>query len=201
MKKLVAAFALLCSTTIFSGAVFGVTLSLDPSSQDIGVGDTVTVDLNISGLGGFVPPSLGAFLVEVTFDNSVLTFDSADYGPMLGNPVDLFETDILTTVAAGSVSLDEFSFLFDFELDALQPESFTLVTLAFTGLTQGTSALGFGAIDLSDAVGFMIVDPILEASSITVKASSIPEPTMLLLFLSGLGGIAAVRLRPPIKYN
>ena len=103
------------------------------------------MDLNISGLGEFAAPSLGAFLVEVTFDDSLLTVDSVSYGLLLGDTDPFaFETDILTTVGAGSVSLDEISFLFDFELDALQPESFTLATLSFTGDNAGISALGFG---------------------------------------------------------
>jgi hypothetical protein len=106
----------------------------------------------------------------------------------LGDPADPIETDIVTTVGTGSVSLDEFSFLSGFELDALQPADFTLATLQFSADAVGTSTLGFGAIDLSDAVGSTIV-PTLETGEITV----VPLPASLPLFLSALGCLFGIR--------
>ena len=128
-------------------------LSLVPITQSITSNGTAAVDLIISGLGDVTSPSLGAFLVEITFDESILSFDSVTYGSLLGNPSDSNETDIVTTLGTDSVSLDEFSFLFDFELDVIQPASFTLATLQFTGNTTGTSTLEFGALDLSRRSG------------------------------------------------
>ena len=108
--------ALLMLLSIVANPAQAVTLSFNPATQSMAQGGTATVDLNISGLGNFAAPSLGAFLVEVTFDSSILSFDSVSYGAFLGDPANPIETDIVTTVGTGSVSLDEFSFLFDVEL-------------------------------------------------------------------------------------
>ena len=126
-------------------------------------------------------PSLGAFLVEITYEESLLMFDSVDYGSFLGNPNDAIETDIVTTPSVGSVSLDEFSFLFDFELDALQPDSFSLATITFNSIGAGTSPLGFGLVDISDAEGISLM-PTLSGAQV----SAVPLPATVLLFPSGL---------------
>ena len=180
--------ALLILLSIVANPAQAVTLSFGPTTQSVAPGGTAAVDINISGLGNFAAPSLGAFLVEVTFDSSILSFDSVSYGAFLGDPADHVETDIITTVGSGSVSLDEFSFLFDFELDALQPADFTLATLKLSADAVGTSPLGYGAIDLSDAVGSTIV-PTLETGDITV----VPLPASLPLFLSALGCLFGIR--------
>ena len=117
LHGLVLAFLLL----IVANPAQAVTLSFYPVTQPVAQGETATVDLNISDVVDLAPPSLGAFLVEISFEESILSFDSVAYGPFLGDPADPFKTDIVTTVGTGSVSFDEFSFLFDFELDASQP--------------------------------------------------------------------------------
>lgn len=196
MKNISVGFVVLCVSALLTVHAHALTLSFDPSSQMVASGGTTTVDLNISGLGNFAATSLGAFLVEVTFDDSLLTFDSVSYGALLGDPLDFFETAVFTTVGVGSVSLDEISFLFDFELDALQPDSFTLATLSFTGDNEGISALGFGTVDLSDAAfpaSTLTVDQFIGAS-ITVESSGgapqpVPEPSTWLLFGTGMIGL------------
>ena len=60
--------ALLALFALLSAPAHSATLSLAPASQSVAPGGTAAVDLNISGLGNFAAPSLGAFLVEVTFD-------------------------------------------------------------------------------------------------------------------------------------
>jgi hypothetical protein len=192
MKKKILLFLSLFSLALFSSHGAAVTITLVPISQEIRVGSTTSVDLNISDLGDFSAPSLGAFLTEIVFDDTALSFESVTYGALLGSTEpSLFETDIITTVTSGSVSLDEFSFLSDYELDSLQPDSFTLATLSFTATAAGTSLVEFGLIDLSDAVGFSILDPTLETTSITVtpQRHTVPEPTTYILLLSGLVGI------------
>ncbi|MGD9164918.1 MAG: cohesin domain-containing protein [Chromatiales bacterium] len=198
MNKKTLLFLSLFSLLLFSTHGLAVTISLVPISQEISVGSTTSMELNISDLGDYSAPSLGAFLTEIVFDDSVLSFESVTYGALLGSAEpSLFETDIITTVMPGSVSLDEFSFLSDFELDSLQPSSFTLATLSFTATAAGTSLFDFGLIDLSDAIGFSILDPTLETASITVTPEhhTVPEPATYILMLSGLVGIMGLKCR------
>ena len=130
----------------------------------------------VSGLGDFGPPSLGAFIAEVTFDGNILSAHTPSFGAFLGDPSDLLETDIVT-IRPAVVSLDEFSFLSNSDLDALQPESFSLATLSFTGDSFGTSAQGFGLIDLTDATGSRIIDPSIEAATVSVVQGTTDGPS------------------------
>ncbi len=199
MKKILLNSILLCFL-IFVVAVnsHALEVSLNPSTQTIGIGDTALVELNISGLEDGAAPSLGAFLVEITFDESILSFDSVVYGAFLGDTdPSAFETDIFTTTGAGFISLDEGSLLWDDELDALQSDSFTLAILSFIGLSGGTSSLGFGDVDLADAEfpsNSLFSD--LVTASITVDSGSsqvVPEPATISLFIVGLLGFAGLR--------
>jgi hypothetical protein len=67
------------------------------------------------------------------------------------------------------------------DLDTLQSGSFTLATLTFDTMAQGTSILNINVNALGDANGdSLVVD--VNTSSITV----VPEPNAWFLFLSGL---------------
>lgn len=135
------------------------------------------------------------FLLEIVFDESIITLDTVEYGAFLGDPTDLFETDVITTIGTGTVEIDAFSFLADFELDALQPGSFTLATLTFSGLMPGISSLEFGFVDVSDATGFSLVATTLTASEIVV----VPLPGALLLMISGM--LSGLSLFGFLKYK
>ncbi len=188
MKNILTTGIVLGVTALLSSQVLAARVSLDPIEQTISLGSPAEVSVAISDLGDGLPPSLGAFLIEVTFDNNILNFASVTYGESLGNPNDVFETDVVTTSGPNMVSLDEFSFLSAPELDALQPDSFTLATLTFTSVGVGTSPLGFGSIDLSDAVGLTTADPTLGTANITV----VPLPATFVLLASALLGLSLV---------
>gem|GEM_PF-2503315 len=151
-----------------------------------------SVDITIAGLGDLSSPSLGAFFIDVSFDNSLFGLDLVSFGDLLnGNAGDpLFSDRFVDDSVSGIVSLSETSFLFDFELDALQPASFTLATLDFTALATGSGALDFALIDLSDELGFSINDATGAGTTVTV-----PEPPMLALMSAGLIGIGFGRRR------
>lgn len=179
------------------GSAFGVTLSLIPSTTLIEPNAPVDVDVVIDGLGSFTSPTLGAFQVEVTFADSILTVDTVSYGLLLGDPFSVLETDVVTTIRPGMVDLDEVSFLLDTDLDIRQPETFTLGTVSFLGQGLGSSILDFGMIDLSDASGNTIRVDALSTNSIRVESPGqgpvVPEPSTFLLFGSGMAAIAAWR--------
>jgi hypothetical protein len=165
-------------------------VALDTSESNVTVGNSVNIDLTISGLGNGEAPTLGAFYVEILFDDTILNFDNVVYGSLLGNTDPrAFETDIITIDDAGFVSLDQFSFLFDFELDAIQPDTFTLATVTFNTIGAGVSAIDFNFVDLSTANGDFF-DPDLAGTSVKVVTPvSASAPYSITLLLFGMGAL------------
>jgi hypothetical protein len=168
-----------------------ITLSFDPLSQDVNLGEQVFVDLVISGLGDQMPDSLGMFDLDIAFDPSILAFNNAVYGdPVLGDQLDLWGLGSLTitTPGVGSVNLFELSFDFPSDLDTFQAGSFTLATLSFDTLSLGTSSLDITINSLSDAWGYSLI-----ATTQSGSVNVIPEPGTLLLMSGGLLGVGYLR--------
>ena len=191
MKKFLFIFFLLCFMAAGAQA-FGASVSLTPDSQTIGVGDTADFDLNISGLDSDGPTSLGAFMLDIMFDQNILAFESLIFDTKLGDPdPSNFETYsfVDTTTTPGVVGLGEISFLPDFKLDSLQQENFTLASLTFTMINLGFSDLTLENVVLSDAPGFEITVTSLQGA----KVYPVPVPCTFLLLLGGLGGLAGLR--------
>ena len=177
-----------------SAPASAVTIGVVPPHPITSPGDTVMVDLVVFGLGDLSAPSLGGFDLDVFYDDSILDFAGAMFGPELGDP-SLFEAmTFLDDTTPGLVNVTELSFLEPDGLtcifcvppflDEFQPGSFPLVTLSFLALTEGTSDLDIGVNAVADGVG----DPIsvvAASGSITVR-TSVPEPGVLMLLGSGL---------------
>lgn len=199
MKRIISLAMILGLLFIFSSSAQAITLSFIPSSQDVVLGDPVSVEVAIAELGDFSPPSLGAFDIDISWDSTILSFSSVVYGdPLLGDQLDLFGLGSITstTPSSGSVNLFELSLDSPFDLDTLQAGSFTLATLTFNTLSLGTTPLGIPIINaLGDAWG----DPLfagVEGASINV----VPEPSTLLLMGAGLAGIGIMRKRKVLKF-
>ncbi len=112
MKKLIACgLALSLSLVLTKGVAHAISLGFVPASQDVGVGNPFSVDLLISGLGNFAPPSLGTFDLTAGFDPAILTFIGATFGPFLGDPAAGQALTAVTNPLPGSVNLFEVSFL------------------------------------------------------------------------------------------
>ncbi len=194
MKQLLLVFAILCSTTIFLSNATATQLTLETLPSVINPGESTFVKLIVSGLNIGGPDSLGAFDIAVTYDDNILDFEFVSFTDWLGNPYGSNSTAIIfeDDTIPGELRLLGTSFLFDWELDALQTvDNMILAVMAFKGVLPGTSALGFGNVDLSDAFGW-VLDPVdLERSSVFVT----PEPSTYLLFISGLAGLIFLRRR------
>jgi hypothetical protein len=200
MKKILFLGMALAMLVLFNTTTSqAISIGFDPVSQDVMVGDQADVELVISGLGDFAPPSLSTFDLDVIYDPSILSINDVVFGPYLGTPndpvLDPFCLDLSAeacagfgTVGPGAENVFEVSLLLDFELDPLQPSSFTLATLTFDTLALGTSPLDITINALGDAWG----DPLL-ATTESGSVNVIAEPATLLLLGSGLAGIGYLR--------
>lgn len=171
------------------------TISITPSTQTVNVGDTVNVDLQISGLGLGTAPSLGIFDIDFGFDPSLLAFSSALYG----NGLDVLGLGSwqATTPDIGTINLFELSFDTVDDLNSLQADSFILASLSFNALASGSGPLTLTLNSLGDANGDNL-SVALSGASVTVEnpvVPSIPEPETLPLILVGLGALGFVMRR------
>lgn len=192
---------LICLMVLFGllhmGAGSAATLSFDPSSQTVGLGDSVNVDLRISGLGSDI---LTAFDLDISFDDSILSFQSFTVGPG-PTGLDPFGLDLgllsygfdlgFGTAAVGDLSLET-----DPTLQLFQPDSFVLGTLNFGTLGIGTSALSIGGLGLAGECGAF--DSIsgdclfvteLDMQVLDGSVSVVPVPAAVWLFGTGLIGL------------
>ena len=175
---------------------YAITLGIDPPSQDVNFGDQAMVDLTISGLGDFAPDSLSVFDLDISFDASIVSFNSAVFGDQL----DLFGLGSITgvTPGAGTVNLFELSFDLPDDLDALQAGSFTLATLTFDTAGLGLSALDISINALGDSLGNPLDADIVNGAITVVDPSAttvIPEPSTYALMIFGLIGLCMARKR------
>lgn len=176
-------------------------LSFNPSSSLINVGDSINVEIKISGLENEV--DLGAFDFNLNFDDAILDFTGYTLGTGLNNNDTTGSEDWSSKeTSPGLFNLSEVSFLGDF---SFQDDEFVLATVSFVGKSIGTSTLSLSDILLSSA--FPLYDangsPIMEipanaeGGSISVIANSfsaVPEPGTLYLVLMGIiGGLASRR--------
>lgn len=178
-----AVFGILCI-----GQSSAATLSFSPANSVVNPTDSFDVDVVISDLGGNL---VGAFDFTVGFDPAIIASTGVTFGGALGNPDPLaFETitGSFGDNVFGTVDAFNISFLFDFELAALQdPGGFTLATLSFQALSIGQTALDFLGIVISDDLGEAI-----GAQGVSGNVSVVPLPGAVWLMLTGLLGIGAM---------
>jgi hypothetical protein len=172
-----------------------ITISVLPASQTVSPGDTVTLQLFISNLGGQI---VGDFDLNIGFDSSLLTFNSYTLGGSLGAiPAQAFDFS-LGEIGPGSLNLAEVSTLSGAALDALQSDPFSLASIVFTvvALSPGTSTTVriTNVNALGDANGNALpVAAVESATLIRSGVTTIPEPATYLSFGTGLLLLIALR--------
>jgi hypothetical protein len=160
------------------------------TSQPVPVGGSVDVEVQIAGLVAGALPSLRAYDLTISFDETVLDFASIVFTSVLGTPGVLSLTSG-PTEGTGTVQFSQVSLLSNL---IPQPDAFTLATLSFDALAEGDGDLdftGLGSASLSDqSGGSLSVSPFL--GSVTGASVIVPEPTLLGL-VAAAGLAASVR--------
>ena len=174
-----------------SGQAYAIpTISISPSTQNAVIGDSVSVDINVSGL---TEPT-GGFSATLAFDDTILdgfaftvdpggqliSVDDLSFGFLggvgTGSPLDLF-------FAADSTVLPD-------DL-AGQAAAFTLATVMFTAIGNGVSPLTLLDVVLSNADGSATLASTSTNGEVCVGpncggAVPVPEPGVLSLVAAGL---------------
>lgn len=183
----IAASALLGTTAAQAAVVFSFT----PSAQHINVGDSVTVDVSISGLGAEI---LSAFDINFVWNSSILSSLAADFSPAC-NALGAGAICVNDVNSPGNIGLQYGAFLDDDALATIQPDSFFLGVLTLTGLADGASQLALGLdVDFErNLVGrdAATLDVQFGSTCIAVGSGScatVPEPASYGLVLLAMAG-------------
>lgn len=172
-------------------------ISLNPPSQAVTAGDSLSLKVVVSGLGAGTAPSLGGFDLDISFNSAVLSFVNAAFGdPVLGDQLDLTGSGLTTygaSASGGIVNLFGVSGDPETDLNNGQAGSFTLAVLNFTTSGGGASTLNITVNDLSDAAGSLLTADTLSSAIVTVEA--LPEPASIWLTALGLIPIATTGWR------
>lgn len=192
MKKLVLGFCVAMALA-FGSQAWAATMYFEPFVSYIYVGESLDVNVAISGLGEF--DDVGAFDFNVVFDDAVLAFDSYTLTENLGD-ISAGDAEDLSggDLGGGTVNLSELSWLGDL---SFQDDPLVLATLSFTGIGEGASLLKFeysptSPYYISDTWGDGICTvPIFGV----VKVDPVPEPATFILFGLGIVGLVGIRSR------
>jgi len=178
-------------------AANAVLLDFQAPSADAVMGESVSVEIVVSGLGDFSPDSLGAFDVSVAYDPVVFGFSGYTLGALLGDLGSAESLDASAGDSGGEVNIAQVSLLADAALHALQPGEFALATLDFDVLdlaVGATSQLSFAGALLGDTGGGAL--PVTNSGPATfVGSAEVPNPSTVLLLLGGLLSLRAARRR------
>lgn len=167
------------------------TLSVVPQSSTVNVGGTVSVDVVASDLAG-AAQTLGDYDLNLSFDSAVLSFSGIAFGTGLSvTGVPSLVQDYV--VGTGVVNPFESSFESVADLEALQPDAFTLFTITFNAIGAGTSSLALGVNALGNASGAGLAFDALNSGSVSVAgAPAVPLPAAAWLMLTGVAGVGSL---------
>jgi len=198
VQKLFVSVVLIVYSLVFASSSSAATIGFSPVAQSASLGDPVSVDVVVSGLGGEI---VSAYDLDVTYDATVLDATSVTFSPFLGDPsfFEVFEGFNLGTV--GVVDLAALSLLSDASLLSLQGgSSVVLATLEFMTVGFGTSLLDFSWDAWNDVTGAGGAPLDVESDSGSIDVPTpVPVPAAIWLFGTALLGFIGFSRRTVVS--
>jgi hypothetical protein len=179
----------------FSLNANAISIDLLTDNTNLHMGDTVEVQVKISGLTDTSAPSLGDYDVNFHYDESLFSIANIYFGDAVkGNQLDLMGFGSLQDTNSGSGWLSVFELSFDDALDLTlyQASEFTLFSVILNAVAIGNGNFSLTANALGDAYGNELSIDTINGTAVNIGSVSVPEPSSLLLLL---GALAALCLR------
>lgn len=196
MKNVLASLSLaILGAVAAEPASAAIVLSFNPQSSHINIGQTVVIDVSISGLGAEV---LSAYDLNFVWNSAVVEWRSGDFTSLVSQLGAGAEHNF-NSLAQGNFGVDGFSNLLDPDLSAFQANAFLLASFTLEGMTDGAINFTLGSdLDFERNLvglnfGTLTVD--VGAACIAVGTgvcSRLPEPSSF-----GLVGLAIAGLLVP----
>lgn len=191
-KKILALLFILISM-LYGQIALAAMINIELDASRIKVGDFVNFDINISGLGEGVAPSVGAYDLDFLFDSNIIKYQSTFFGDSdLGNQLDLFNLGSIQNIQELVDAINVFELSLDSSSDLLnlQADTFTLFSLNFAAISAGTTQVSTGINALGDQLGDSLSASVNSLDFSVIKNN---EPKLIptltewgIFFLSGL---------------
>ncbi len=186
---------------LLAAASSAATISVAPDTQNVPLGNTAVVGLFVSGLGDGVAPSLSSFSLDLSFDDSLLSLTTVNFGDPSATPnnqIEIVFPGISGFFPSVGSSFTIFQSSFDLPADLIssQHAAFRLFSVEFATLGEGVSMIEILNLTATDeqsndfSSSFAIQTGAVEVTGAGVV---IPEPATWSLLAGALALLAMHR--------